>query len=345
MGDHGLEKGPQPACSLRIFSVGRKAVGLLLACSFLLASSLTAQPKAFVSLQPARIETGDTTGLIILVSGLNTEPKEIDFSPWASILPPTNIIAHTDWNRSGALWTRRFTLIAFDSATLVLPPLKVRVAVGNPLETNELTLTVFPTRSGKSITEMAKIRDIRREPESWRDYWAWGAGLLVLLLILGWWLRKNRHKKAPVMVQATPDPIPVSASEQALQKIAQLQQKKLWKHGLMKDHYAALSLILREFIESRYGIAAMESTTTEIWQLLKATDFPDKLRPELNELLQKSDMVKYAQSQLSDSSHESLLERARAVVAPGSFKREEMKSVPANSKNPSKRNTINYEAL
>ncbi len=345
MGDYGLKKGPQPACSLRIFSVGSQAVVLLLACSFLFTSSLTAQPKAFVSLQPARIETGDTTGLILLVSGLSTEPKEIDFSPWASILPPANIIAHTDWHRSGALWTRRFTLIAFDSATLVLPPLKVRVAVGNPLETNELTLTVFPTRSGKSITEMAKIRDIRRELESWRDYWAWGAGLLVLLLILGWWLRKNRHKKAPEMVQATPDSISISASELALQKIAELQQKKLWKHGLMKDHYVALSLILREFVESQYGIAAMESTTTEIRQLLKATDFPDKLRPELNELLLKSDMVKYAQSQLSDSSHETLLEKARALIVPGQFKNEEIVSAPNKSKKFSRRNVGNFEAL
>ncbi|MBC7777770.1 MAG: hypothetical protein H7246_20215 [Phycisphaerae bacterium] len=298
-------------------------IRLLLATCLLVTCNLSAQPKAFASLQPERIETGDTTALLVIVSGLKTEPKDVDFSPWASVFPISNIIGRSDWRRSGAQWTRRFTLIAFDSASLKLPPLNVRLGVGKPLETNELTLTVFPTRGGREITDMAKIRDIRREPVSWLDYWPWGAGVLAMLALFLWWFRKNRRKPQPVVIQTAPAPVQISASEKALQQLSQLQQKQLWKNGQTKEHYAELSLVLREYLETRYSIAALESTTVEIQKLIAATDFPPDRRPDLKELLQKTDLVKYAQSQPAEAVHEAVLAKARELVAPGNYVRKQ----------------------
>ena len=317
----------------------------LLAAFLFATCSLSAQPKAIASLQPERIETGDTTGLLILVSGLNTEPKEVDFSPWNAVFPISNIIRRSDWRRSGTQWTRRFTLIAFDSASLELPPLNVRVASGKPLETNELTLTVFPTRAGSEITDLAKIRAIRREPESWMDYWPWGLGAMAAFSLLFWWLRKNQRKPQPVLVQTTTEPPPVSPSELALRQLSQLQQKQLWKNGQAKEHYAELSLILREYLETRYGIAALESTTTEIQKLLAATDFPPDLRPDLKDLLQKTDLVKYAQSQPAESVHEAVLSKARELVAPSQVKTKEYQKVPVAKPVPRKPGFGKYEPL
>ncbi|MFN0036475.1 MAG: hypothetical protein ACKVUS_15525 [Saprospiraceae bacterium] len=318
---------------------------LLLVTCLLATCHLSAQPKAFASLQPERIETGDTTALLVIVSGLNAEPKEVDFSPWASVFPASNIIRRSDWRRSGARWTRRFTLIAFDSATLELPPLNVRLAAGKPLETNELTLTVFPTRGGKEISDMAKIRDIRREPESWMDYWPWGAGALTVLALFVWWLRKSRRKPQPVVTQTAAAPPPVPASELALQQLSQLQQKQLWKNGQTKEHYAELSLILREYLENRYRIAALESTTAEIQKMLATTDFPPDARSDLKELLQKTDMVKYAQSQPPEAAHEQVLEKARELIAPSHFKKEELRKPSAGKIPPQKPKSGKYEPL
>jgi hypothetical protein len=298
--------------SLRFF---RCSTGVLLA-SFLGLGALGAQPKAFASLQPDRIETGDTAGLIILVSGLNSEPKDLDFSAWSSVLPSSNIIGRSAWRRSGVQWTRRYTLIAFDSATLDLPPLAVRVSTGNPLETNALTLTVYPTRGGKEISDMAKIREIKREPESWLDYWPWMAGLALVLVLLVLWLRKNQRKPVPVVIQSQPVVPSISPTELALQQLSQLQQKQLWKHGQTKEHYAELSLIVREYLEKRYSIPALESTTYEIQKLLTQTDFPVAARVNLEALLEKTDQVKYAQSQPPESIHEAVLAKARELIAP-----------------------------
>jgi len=329
----------------RASEMSARRFNLLLATCLLATFHLSAQPKAFASLNPERIETGDTTSLLVIVTGLNIEPKDVDFSPWASVFPASNIVGRSAWRRSGLQWTRRFTLIAFDSATLELPPLFVRLGVGKPLETNELTLTVFPTRSGREITDMAKIRDIRRESESWLDYLPWAAGGLAVLLLLFWWLWKTQRKPQPIVLQTAPATPPVSASVLALQQLSELQQKQLWKNGQAKEHYAQLSLILREYLETRFAIAALESTTAEIQKMLATTDFPLDLRPDLKELLQKTDMVKYAQSEPPEATHETVLVKARELVAPGQAKKQEPKKTPARKPPPKISNSGKYESL
>ena len=288
----------------------------LLCLGWFISNLLPAQPTAIASLQPERIETGDTTTLLIFVSGLNSEPKEVDFMAWASVLPATNILHRSAWRRSGSQWMRRFTLIAFDSASLELPPLQVRLASGSPLETNKLKLTVFPTPGGREITDMAKIRDIRREAGSWLDYWPWGAGILLLLSLTGWWFWKKSRKPLPLQSPNQDNTPPVSASEKALQQLDELQQKRLWKQEQTKEHYAAFSLILREYLESRYGIAALESTTSEIQMMLVSTDLPTSSRDLLEDILQKTDLVKYARSEPSAATHLAVLEKARSLINP-----------------------------
>jgi len=289
---------------------------MLLGLGWLLSSLLSAQPSAIASLQPERIETGDTTTLLILVTGLNSEPKEVDFNAWASVLPATNILHRSAWRRSGNQWMRRFTLIAFDSTSLELPPLQVQRTSGNPLETNKLKLTVFPTPGGREITDMAKIRDIRREPETWLDYWPWAAGILLLLGLAGWWFWKNSRKPVPLQAPNQEIAPTVSASEKALQQLDELQQKQLWTQDQTKEHYASLSLILREYLESRFGIAALESTTSEIQTMLISTDLPSGSRDLLKEILQKTDLVKYARSEPSAATHLAVLDKARLLIDP-----------------------------
>lgn len=316
MAEHWFEKWSPAGLAFTRYSTIDRIRLMTLVAGLLSTVFLAAQPKAFASLQPDRIETGDTSGLILLVSGLNTAPGEVDFSPWSEVMPLANIIGRTEWRRSGAQWTRRFTLIAFDSANLQLPPLKVRISTGEPLLTNALTLLVFPTRAGREISDMARIRDIRREPASWMDDWPLIAGLFLVSLLLVWWLRKSRKKPAPLVQELNLAPPSLSPAELAMQKLGALQQKQLWKQAQTKEHYAELSLILREYLETQYRIAALESTTPEIMQLLAGSSLSPSQLKELKELLQKTDLVKYAQSQPPNETHEAVLVKASALIQP-----------------------------
>lgn len=287
---------------------------LLLIATLCLIPPLRAQPTATASLDPARVETGDTFALRVLVSGAKVAPKRVDFSAWKSYLPAKNILSQSAWTRSGAQWVQRFTLIAFDSADWQLPPLTVHLHLGDTVQTNTLALGVTPTPASADPLEMDAIRDIYREPAHWTDYWPWAAGILTILLLLIWYVRRKRKRQKPVFTEVKPTPVAVPPNEIALQKLAALEQEKPWKKDRLLEYYAALSMIIREYLEHRYGILALESTTREIAALLKPTAFPDDLKAPLDYLLQQADMIKYAETTPPAAFHEKALENARTIV-------------------------------
>jgi hypothetical protein len=322
-----------------------KTIGLLVFLCCTAVATLHAQGKAFASIKPERVETGDTFSLFVIVSDIKTQPKSVDFVSWSDVFPATNILSRADWRRSGAQWVQQFTLISFDSASLDLPPLTVLMPVGKPLITNALTLTVFPTR-GAELSEMAPIRDIYREPISWMDYWPWGAATLAVIGLFVWMQRRAARRKKPVVAAVLiPQAPPISASEIALKQLAELQQRQLWKKDQVKEHYAALSLIVREYLETNYNIAALESTTAEILPLLSSTTFSSNLIPLLRDILHKTDMVKYAQSKPPEATHNAILEKARELITPIHLKKTPPPTPPPNAPPIQKPKSGKYEPL
>lgn len=289
--------------------------GLLAGVFFLCLTTVRGQ-NASLTLEPRRIEPGDTATLRIMVSGVSAQPESVDFSPWKDLLPPENILSRAGWQRNGTVWLYRCTVIAFDSAILQLPPVAVRLHLGKSLETNAVQWQVVPKAISGDVSGMAPMRDLHREPVRWTDYWPWAAGALAILLLIVWRMRRRR-KKTPVRAAPVAAPPPVReipAQELALQKIDVLARQRLWEKGELKTHYVELSLLLREYLEKRYRISALESTTREILQLLKSTDFPLNLTASLRELLEQADLTKYARTPPPPEYHEKSLQNARDLV-------------------------------
>lgn len=282
----------------------------------ILATRSGAQIRANAAFDPARVETGDTFSLRVLVTGVPVAPKRVSFAAWQNQLPADNILSRSEWIRSGAQWVQHFTLIAFDSAVWQLPPLTVQLHLGDTVQTNPLDLSVTPTRAGADLGDMDTIRDIRREPTHWTDHWPWALGILGALSILLWYIRRRpkRPKPAARALATAPAP-PPPARDIALHKLADLEQQQLWKKGQLMEYYAQLSIIIREYLENKYRILALESTTREISKLLQHTAFPQNLRPSLDYLLQQADMVKYAEMPPPDQFHVQAMENARKVVS------------------------------
>jgi len=287
---------------------------MTLICAFFFYSNAYTQITANATLNPDRIETGDTFLLRILVSGTKVEPRQVDFSTWKSIPVAPVQVSQTRWSRSGAQWVQQFTLIAFDSAEMELPALTVYFHIGEPARTNTMHLTVMPTPGTADPTDIETIRDIQRTPDAWTDYWPWMAAAAALLVLIIWYMQRKKPKRIQVVLPLQPILPDIPAHEQALQKLRVLEEEKMWKKGDLKEYYAQLSLILREYLQQRYGILALESTTIEITAMLKATSFPKMFNKVLQELLTASDMVKYAQSQPADNLHQKALENTRSLV-------------------------------
>ncbi|HRI62147.1 MAG TPA: BatD family protein [Saprospiraceae bacterium] len=287
--------------------------GVLFIC-LQFAIGAAAQSSANAVFDRTVVETGDTFVLRVAVTGARTEPGKVDFSPWRDLLPADNILSRSGWSRTGGRWVSQYTLIAFDSASLQLPPLKIVLHLGDTLRSNALALTVKPTYATADVSEAETIRDIQREPVVWTDYWPWALGVILLSVLITWLLRRKKPK--PVVLVQTQAPLPpvIPPHQIALQKLTILEQKQLWKKGVIEPFYAELSLIVREYLEGRFKIPALESTTREILPLLKTVGFPDNLNGVLREILHESDMTKYAQHPPPEQFHAKALDMARQLI-------------------------------
>jgi hypothetical protein len=133
---------------------------------------------------------------------------------------------------------------------------------------------------------------------------------LLLLAVLVLVLRK-RKKAAP---PPPPPPPPLQPHELALRQLEELQKQQLWQNGQVKDYHTALTFIVREYLEKRYGILALEQTTDEILAQLRQRDFDLALSQKLGDVLQTADLVKFAKAQPTAEFHELAMTTARAFI-------------------------------
>ena len=109
----------------------------------------------------------------------------------------------------------------------------------------------------------------------------------------------------------------------ALQKLEELKGKKLWQNDQLKEYYSNLSFIVREYIENRFQLRALELTTDEINSLVKGVSEIEKTEKEkLSELLNLADMAKFAKQKPIAVENEEALKNAFVFVERTAIKEE-----------------------
>ncbi len=280
--------------------------------------SLQAQTEAVAELD-SMVETGDPFVLHLhLPDVLGVVPEDVDFSPWDSIFPAENILSQTAWQHTGNGYTKDVTLITFDAAdsALQLPPLFIQLKGGGQALTNPLQLLILATPSPDDLRDMADIKDIRREPFSWREFlyayrqWILLALGIVVLLIIVYQLRKQKYRSDAALSRS----IQLPPYEYAQRRLDALDRRQLWQNRQLKAYYAELTHIVREYLEKRYQIPALESVSDEILRHLRSTDFPQPLLSDLQKLLTEADLAKFAQSVPPDFYHAEAMQTARRMI-------------------------------
>lgn len=290
----------------------RKLVAVL-GCCFL-SLCLSAQSEAIAVFDSGFVETGNPFMLHLAVPVQYGQPAAIDFAPWDSLIPAENRLRQTGWKKQTGQWTSDLTLILFDSMDLLLPPLPLISAGGDTLRTNALELQVIQTPSPDDPADMLDIKDIRHEPANWRDYLKPAlpvVGGVLLFALIVWWLLLRRRKKSGLKAIRT---VRQPAHELALRKLAELERQQYWQRSQLKTYYSELTHIVREYLERRYHIPALESASDEILRLLLRTDMPSTLMAPLSELLRWADLAKFAKGQPPEHFHEQALREARQLI-------------------------------
>ena len=96
------------------------------------------------------------------------------------------------------------------------------------------------------------------------------------------------------MEQKPENSVLVPAYITALNQLKELQASEAWLHMPLKSFYIELSTIMRRYLQGELAILAVETTTDEIIESLRSKTIEQVLKTELQDLLQTSDLVKFA---------------------------------------------------
>ena len=96
--------------------------------------------------------------------------------------------------------------------------------------------------------------------------------------------------------------------------LGKLKEEKLWQQGQVKEYQSRLTYIIREYLENRYEVPALESTTEEIQRSLKQVDFDSSWKDKLSNILQVADLVKFAKAKPPVDFHDQVWKEAEDFV-------------------------------
>ena len=150
-----------------------------------------------------------------------------------------------------------------------------------------------------------------RYPVTFRELLPWvglGLGIAGLIALAVWLIVRYGRKRDAEAQRREP------AHIVALRKLDRYRGSKMWAPEKQKAFYSGITDTLREYIDARYDIGAMEMTTAEIMKELKNTDVTADLQTGLKELFERADFVKFAKYTASDEDNAAALPLAVRFV-------------------------------
>ena len=188
-------------------------------------------------------------------------------------------------------------LQSFDSGMYRINPIKY-VEGNETILSNQPVLKVLPVSVDtlQTIHDYADVADIDRSfidylPDFVVDYGLWILAIIIALGVTAYVIYFVTKKKNP-FAPAPQKPIP--PYEKALQELAQLRAEKLCEQGKERDFYTRLTDILRVYLHGRFGINAMEMTSTQIRHTLQANEETRLSKKNMEQVLETADFVKFA---------------------------------------------------
>ncbi len=190
-----------------------------------------------------------------------------------------------------------FTLTAYDTGRFEIPAFPVLFYADSSDSGQIISGRAVPVEVLSVIAagDSLILRDIRPPlelPVDWA-FWGWMLLAAVLLLLAAWLIYRAWRSKQETGYIFRPPPPPRPAHEVALQALAELYRGDLLARGAYKAFYSRLSDILRAYLEGRYFIHALESTTDETLRALEAHLAEKDIR-RVEKILRVADLVKFA---------------------------------------------------
>ncbi len=276
-------------------------------CLLIIANcSLHAQVEAFATMDTNKIRIGEQSKIDLYIK-YNVKQKKLNIQ-WPVIgdtlrkeIDVVNVskidTTIPDKNKPDEILQHEtITVTSADSGFWAIQPFVfvVNNDTSNLIKTDALLLAVYTLPVD---TAEASIKDIKApfdEPFDWHEYLPYiygGVAALVVLIIIIIILIKV-FKKKPVIIEPPKPKVPAHIT--ALNALEEIKNKKLWQEGKFKEYHTLISDALRAYIENRYGVAAMELTSDEIFKIMNSQVIDGISKEKLRQVLTLADYVKFA---------------------------------------------------
>ena len=216
----------------------------------------------------------------------------------------------------------RIDSVVYETTTFALDTARVAgVPVGLVLSGDTLAAMAPPAflRVGSLVPEDAtELMDLAPLATFERSWWPWIVGLLALEGVLyGLW-RWRRRGDEEVDEESAPAVPAIPPFEEAVRRLALLQDMDLADPEQVKPFYVELTDILRTYVGKRAHVPALESTTRELLLRLRGSSsgnvLPDDVIEEIDEILSHSDLVKFADLRPILEQTRSMVDGTRTVI-------------------------------
>ncbi len=211
------------------------------------------------------------------------------------------------------VYKKWYALRADIAGTYIIPSMNISYTdtdnTEKKLETPQIFLEVKSGASDDEEKQLEDIIDIKPLQETNRDLTlfiiAGSAAIIASLIVICvlFYLRKKRQRRQEIQKPA---------HVLALEALDNLKKEKLIEKGVVREHYFRLSDIFRRYIENRFNLRAVESTTQELLpEITKLDAMTESARSTTLEFLLHSDMVKFAKypptQEEIDKSHQEIV--------------------------------------
>lgn len=292
---------------------------VLLFIAMFVANEMNAQVSATFKADSNHIEIGDWLHFKLAVTApKNTLVQFPDFS--GDTLNKMEIISFDKIDTTiigeNVLFTQTIVASAYDSGVYKIAPIAVYFTNENQTADSVLTAEYEVSVTTVSIDTSKAIKPIKaplKVAYEWREFVWWIVAAVALIALAVAYFLYRKYRKKPQKTEEKPKP-KEPAHIWALNELQKLEAEKLWQNDEHKKYYSRLSDILRSYLEYRYDVLAMESTTDEIADLLSQLSINNELKNRLLETLHLADFAKFAKMTPIPEQNLRSMENAKAFV-------------------------------
>lgn len=285
---------------------------------------ISAQIIATAEVSKEVIQLGEELPLLIKVE--RSEATTVDWPKMLGNIGAFEILSYskkevTPLENGKVAESQTVYLTSFDEGVAAIPSLVFKYRENNRRKQTQTRGIKIEVRSVPIDTTQAflPIKDIATIDVPLIDYikyylnkYKWILLALLALLVGAFFFWKWYNGKEEIVEEVPEEIIPAHIT--ALEKLRGIEKQQLWQQGEIKAFYSQITDVLREYVENKFEVPALESTTDEILEGLEKSDINPALSSKLQQLLTDADLVKFAKASPTQEMHRQKLKDAFVFV-------------------------------